>query len=309
MRLHTRREFLAASRNLGLAVAATSLLPRALFGEAMGLPPGIQLYTVREDLPKDTPGTLKQLHEIGFSEVETAGFGKYSTKEFRQMLDDAGLKVPSAHLNLNAADLGPVFEDAHTLGAHFATSSSLATGNLPRRPAGTPGPRPAMSPLGLDGFKKLAEQMNGIGTKAKAAGLQYAYHNHNYEFEKMPDGSFGYDVLVNNTDHGLVAFEIDCGWMSVGGADPISYFKKYPGRFKMIHVKEFQPVTGPVTSLSGPARPKGTNLGEGFIDYKPIFAAGKKAGVQHAFSEQEDPFPVSQMASAKAAYTFLNASS
>jgi sugar phosphate isomerase/epimerase len=275
----------------------------------MGLPPGIQLYTVREDLPKDTPGTLKQLYEIGFREVETAGFGNYSTKEFRKMLDDAGLKVPSAHLNLNAADLGPVFEDAHTLGAHFATSSSLATGNLPQRAPGEKGPRPAMSPLGLDGFKKLAAQMNGIGSKARAAGLQYAYHNHNYEFEKMPDGSFGYDVLVNHTDHELVKFEIDCGWMCVGGANPITYFQKYPGRFKMIHVKEFQPVPAPVTRLGGQDRPKGTDLGGGFIDYKPIFLAGKKAGIEHAFSEQENPFPISQMASAKAAYAFLKASS
>jgi len=309
MRLHTRREFLVASRNVGLAAAATAVLPQLARGEAMGLPPGIQLYTVREDLPKDTPGTLKQLHDIGFREVETAGFGKYSVKEFRQLLDDAGLKVPSAHLNMNAADLGPIFEDAHTLGAHFATSSSLATGNLPRPPAGTPRTSFVMPLLGLDGFKKLADQMNGIGAKTKAAGLQYAYHNHNYEFEKMPDGSFGYDVLVKNTDHELVKFEIDCGWMSAGGADPIKYFQTYPGRFKMIHVKEFQALAHPSTTLGGPDRPKGTNLGEGFIDYKPIFAAGKKAGIEHAFSEQEDPFPVSQMASAKVAYAFLKASS
>jgi sugar phosphate isomerase/epimerase len=313
MRFQNRREFLAASSKLGLAVAASSVLPRLAWGEAMGLQPGIQLYTVREDLPKDTPGTLKQLHDIGFREVETAGFGKYSVKEFRQLLDDSGLKAPSAHLNMNAPDLGPIFEDAHALGAHFATSSSLATGNMPRQPrppAGSPSaPRPVMGPLGLDGFTKLAAQMNEIGTKSKAAGLQYAYHNHNYEFEKMPDGTFGYDVLLNNTDHDLVKFEIDCGWMCAGGADPVAYFKKYPGRFKMIHVKEFKALSKPVTSLGGPDRPQGVDLGQGFIDYKPIFAAGRKAGIEHAFSEQEDPFPISQMASAKTAYAFLKASS
>jgi sugar phosphate isomerase/epimerase len=166
-----------------------------------------------------------------------------------------------------------------------------------------------MAPLGLDGFTRLAEQMNDIGTKAKAAGLQYAYHNHNYEFEKMPDGSFGYDILVHNTDHDLVKFEIDCGWMCAGGADPVAYFTRYPGRFKMIHVKEFQAMNGPSTSLSGAGRPQGTDLGQGFIDYKRIFAAGRKAGIEHAFSEQENPFPVSQMASAKVAYEFLHASS
>lgn len=310
MRLHTRREFLAASRNLGIATAVGALLPRIAWANAMGLPPGIQLYTVRQDLPKDTPGTLKQLHEIGFREVETAGFGKYSVKEFRQLLDDAGLKAPSAHVQLNGPDLGPVFDDIHTLGAHFATSSSLATGNRQGPPPGTPASqRPHMQPLGLDGFTKLAAQMNEIGAKAKSAGLQYAYHNHNYEFEKMPDGSYGYDVLVNNTDHELVKFEVDCGWMCAAGANPVTYFQKYPGRFKMIHVKEFQPMEHPSISLSGAERPLGTDLGGGFIDYKPIFAAGKKAGIEHAFSEQEEPFPVSQIASAKVAYDFLHAAS
>jgi len=301
---------MAASGKLGVSLAASSVLQRLAWGEAMGLPPGIQLYTVREELPKDTPGTLKQLHDIGFREVETAGVGKYSVKEFRQILDDSGLKAPSAHLNMNAPDLGPIFEDAHALGVHYVTSSSLASGNMPRPPAGSPpAPSPAMGPLGLDGFTKLAAQMNEIGSKANAAGLQYAYHNHNYEFEKMPDGTFGYDVLINNTDRDLVKFEIDCGWMCAGGADPVNYFKKYPGRFRMIHVKEFKALRKPVISLGGPDRPQGVDLGQGFIDYKPIFAAGKKAGIEHAFSEQEDPFPISQMASAKAAYAFLKASS
>ncbi len=310
MRVHTRRDFLKISRNVGLAAAIEALLPRMAKADAMGLPPGIQLYTVRDYLPKDTQGTLKQLHDIGFREVETAGFGKYSAREFRQFLDDAGLKAPSAHLKFAGTDFGHLFEDANTLGAHYATSSSQATANQPPVPAGVPASqRPVMAPLGLDGFKKLAEKMNDIGAQAKAAGLQYAYHNHNYEFEKMPDGSFGYDVLVKNTDHELVKFEIDCGWMCAGGADPVAYFQKYPGRFKMIHVKEFQAMSSPSINLNGPTRPKGTDLGQGFIDYKKIFAAGKKAGIEHAFSEQEDPFPVSQMASAKAAYDFLHASS
>lgn len=154
MQRHTRRQFLTASRNLGVAAVVTTMLPRFVRGEAMGLPPGIQLYTVRDQLPTDTPGTLKQLHEIGFREVETFTFGKYTPKEYRALLDDAGLKVPSAHLNLNAPDLGPIFEQANILGAHYATSSSLATGNMPRPAPGAP--RPEMAPLGLDGFTKLA---------------------------------------------------------------------------------------------------------------------------------------------------------
>jgi len=307
VRVRTRRDFIKLCRDAGAAATVCGLFPRLAMADAMGLPPGIQLYSVREDLAKDVPGTFRQLHEIGFREVETAGFGAYSAKDFRRMLDDAGLKAPSAHLRFAGTDFGPLFETANTLGARYATSSSQATANTPPPPPS--GPRPAMAPLGLDGFTKLAAKMNDIGTQAKAAGLQYAYHNHNYEFEKMPDGSFGYDVLINNTDHDLVKFEIDCGWMCAGGADPVAYFAKYPGRFKMVHIKEFQAMDNPSISLSGPTRPKGTDLGQGFIDYKKIFAAGRKAGIEHAFSEQEEPFPVSQMASAKVAYEFLHASS
>lgn len=310
MQLHTRREFIRFATNGGLALGVGAIFPRMARADAMGLPPGIQLYSVRNDFAKDMPGTLKELREIGFLEVETAGFGKYSAKEFRALLDDAGLKAPSAHLKLTPTMFAPLFEDANAIGAHYATSSSLQTALHPPGPVNpASGQRPAMAPLGLDGFKKLAEAMNDLGAKAKAAGLQYAYHNHNYEFEKMPDGSYGYDVLVNNTDHELVKFEIDCGWMCVAGADPVAYMTRYPGRFKMIHVKEFQPVSTPSISLSGPQRPKGTDLGEGFIDYTRIFAAGRAAGIQHAFAEQEEPFPVSQMASAKVAYKFLHAAS
>lgn len=276
----------------------------------MGLPPGIQLYSVRTDLATDTPGALKELRRIGFLEVETAGFGKYSAKDFRALLDDAGLRAPSAHLKMTPADFTPFFDDAKTIGARYATSSSLQSAIRPANTSGlAPGQHPSAQPLGRDGFHRLADAMNDLGAKARSAGLTYAYHNHNYEFEKMPDGSFGYDILVTNTDRELVKFEIDCGWMCAAGADPVAYMAKYPGRFKMVHVKEFQPMSTPSISLNGPARPKGTDLGQGFIDYKRIFAAARTAGVEHAFSEQEEPFPESQMQSARAAYRFLNAAS
>ena len=86
----------------------------------------------------------------------------------------------------------------------------------------------------------MAAHMNDLGTQAKAAGLQYAYHNHNFEFERLPDGRFGYDLLLAETDSALVKFEIDCGWFTIGGADPIQYFTRHPGRFRMLHVKDLR---------------------------------------------------------------------
>jgi sugar phosphate isomerase/epimerase len=311
MALLSRRRFLKKSGTAGVASIVAAALPRLSWATPMGLPVGIQLYVVGKPLIEDTPGTLKKLHDIGYREVETAGFGKYSAKEFRHMLDDAGLVCPSAHLPLMQDDLAPLFAQAHELGATYATSSVLRDFKMPARPSGVTDssalpPIPKLEPLGLDGFKRTAEHMNQIGAKAKEAGLKYAYHNHNYEFEKVGNGEYGYDVLLKETDPALVNFEIDCGWMTVAGASPVEYMKQYPTRFRMLHIKDFVRVSQPTIELRGPNRPKGTELGKGYIDYAPIFAEGRKAGIQHAFAEEEGPYEVPQLEAAKVDFEYLN---
>ncbi len=268
---------------------------------------GIQLYAVREPLASDAPGTLKALHSIGYREIETAGFGKYTARQFRQMCDDAGLRIPSAHLPFqNAPDVPALLAQASELGARFAVSSFLydlfGPGNAP--PTKPIDQLPPMPQIGIDGFKKMAAHMNDLGTQAKAAGLQYAYHNHNFEFERLPDGRFGYDVLLAETDSALVKFEMDCGWLIIGGADPIQYFTRHPDRVRMVHVKDFK-ARMLSTNLFGPNRPEGVELGRGFINYKPILAAAKKAGIVHAFAEQEAPYTRSQLESAKVSFDYL----
>ena len=294
MRSTSRREFLIAG---GMAAVAASL-PRSGTASPMGRPIGIQLYTVGKPMQQDAPGTLKKLHEIGYREVETAGFGKYSAKEFRGLMDDAGLVCPSAHLPLVKGELGPLFEDAHTVGARYATSSMLVSA----RPDGSP---QKLDTLGQDGFKQMAAHMNEIGAKAKQAGLKYAYHNHNFEFQSTGNGERGYDILLRETDPSVVWFEIDCGWMTVAGASPVAYMQKSPGRFRMLHIKDFQPVAQPTTDLSGAGRPQGTELGKGFIQYKAIFAEGRKAGIEHCFAEQEGPYTVPPLEAAEADYKYL----
>lgn len=296
MHMRTRRDFLKTSGAFGAAAIAASVLPRAAWANPMGLPIGIQLYTVRGVIGANPAATLKQLYDIGYREVETAGTGKATAAEFGKMIKDAGLKCPSAHLELNA-DLGKAFAQAHALGATYATSSILFAS-----------PKMSDGPMGLERFKKLAAEMNSIGKQAKAAGLRYAYHNHNPEFEKMPDGSYGYDVLLKETDPETVFFEIDCGWMTVAGASPAAYMKKYPTRFKMLHIKDFKPISHPTISL-GAGRPTGIELGAGFIDYKPIFAQGRKIGIEHVFAEQEGPYTKPEMVSAKIDYDYLHSMS
>lgn len=295
-----RRMFLQGAST---AAAAALVSSRLSWASPMSLPVGIQLYAVHESLASDPAGTLSKLHQIGYREIETAGFAGKSASEFRKLLDAAGLTCPSAHLQFKGADPGTSFADAHALGATYAVSSALWGGMHFAFPIG--GSAPVSAPQSADDFKRLAAIMNDLGSKAQKDGLRYAYHNHNVEFVKLPDGSYAFDILLKETDPATVFFEADCGWFSVAGADPAQYFHNYPGRFRMIHVKDFRPVQHPSISLSGDERPKGVELGDGFVQYKRIFEAGKKAGIEHAFAEQEAPFHHSELESAAVDYKFL----
>jgi sugar phosphate isomerase/epimerase len=261
----------------------------------MGKPAGIQLWTVKDAMAADTAGTLKELRTIGYGEVETAGFGKLSAKQFRTLLDENGLACPSAHLNFDPDNLGAAFEDAHALGASYAASGSLTA--LVRKP-GAAWPKS----MSLDEAKRTAELANRIGEAAKRADLQYVYHNHAYELTDQGGGATGYDVLLRETDAELVKFEVDCGWMIFAGHDPVQYFNRHPNRFPLIHVKDFLP-----DSKRGGSEMLGAELGRGVVDYKPIFAAAAKAGLKHYFAEQEGPFArMDPMQAAQVDYDYLH---
>jgi|SRR5580658_3578074 sugar phosphate isomerase/epimerase len=285
MTAQSRRQFLIRSSRLAAAALATPWVSRLAFSTPLGRPAGIQLYTVNGEMQQDPAGTLKKIREIGFGEVETAGFGKLSAKQFRGLIDDAGLVCPSAHLPFDMSNLGPTFEDAHALGAAYA-----ASGSLPPAAVGSKAPAaPSKRSMSLDEAKRTAELVNRIGEAAKRAGLQYVYHNHDFEFADQ-GGSVGYDLLLRESDPDLVKFEIDCGWMIFAGRNPIDYFKKYPNRFPMIHVKDFLPPHDDSAAAGGKAPMLGAELGHGVVDYKPIFAAASAAGLKHYFVEQEGPF-------------------
>lgn len=306
MHQFARRQFLIGGSAAGGAIVLTHTLPTILRAETSTPAIGIQLYTVAADLNSDPHGTLNALNMIGYRQVETAGFAKLSAQEFRKALDDAGLHCPSAHVHFSDADPGPLFEDAHAVGAHYAVSSILIA---PAPALAGASPRAGMPPfanLTLDDFKRTADLANSIGAKAKQAGLQYAYHNHNFEFKDQGNGQTGYDLLLSQTDHDLVKFELDCGWMVAAGHNPVDYFSKYPNRYRMIHVKDFLPGGQPTTSLMGPDRPTGTELGRGHIDYAPIFPAARKAGVEYFFSEQEPPIVgMTALEAAKVNYDYM----
>jgi sugar phosphate isomerase/epimerase len=278
----TRRYFVASSLSTMVAPA---------WGAPLGLHPGIQLYTVGNALRADALGTLKALAAIGYRTVEAAGVGKYSPNDFRKLLDDAGLACASCHLDFKDGDNESQFEIAHSLGARFVVSAGLfgAVGADPRN-------------ADADAFHRMAALAVRIGTAARRAGLSFALHNHNMEFRPI-EGATGFDLLLKETDPAAVNFEMDCGWVRVAGYDPVRYLKDHPGRFALLHIKDFHALPAPRTAPGGPP---GAILGQGFIDYRPIFAAAK--GVKQYFVEQEPPYrDFTELDAARADYAYLHA--
>lgn len=314
-----RRQFLSRSALTVAGLTASAALPSSAWADPLGLPIGIQLYVVGSDMQKDAAAAVKQIAQIGYKEVETAGFGSLKTaKELRKALDDNGLKCPSAHLPLKLNDLGASFDDAHALGCTYASSSvpqMWLSSMTPPDPNMTDEQKKAflakargsvLAPLTPDQFKVLAEDMNKVGAAAKAAGLKFCAHNHTMEFA-MDGDKPGYDYLLTHTDKDLVNFEIDCGWMTVAGYKPADYVKRYPGRIKMLHIKDFIPYAKGA-STGGPIRPEGAEIGQGVVNYKEIFAGVKSAGIEHIFVEQEGPYArMPAMQAAAVDYKYLHA--
>jgi sugar phosphate isomerase/epimerase len=162
--------------------------------------------------------------------------------------------------------------------------------------------------LTFDDYKVMAQKCNEMGEQAKKAGVQFGYHNHNFEFKPQSGGGYGYDIVLKNTNPSLVTFELDCGWMAAAGHDPAEYLTKYPNRYSLLHIKDFQPTDTPSTGLSPENRPKPAELGRGHVDYKSIFAAAKKADIEYYYVEQEPPFTTTPALEAiKIDYDYLHA--
>jgi sugar phosphate isomerase/epimerase len=250
--------------------------------DPLGLPLGLQLYSVRDLLPKDYEGTLRQLSELGYREVEAAGFFGHSPSQVKQAMDHAGLHCVSAHYPLK--DLLPkvdeVIQFGKDLGLKYIVCSSPMLKDQSR--ARDPNSRAARESMTLDDWRWNADQFNHIGERVNAAGIRFAYHNHTPEF-RSENGAVFYDELLRLTDPTKVTMELDCGWAVVAGQSPANLLIRYPKRFSMLHVKDFK-----MTAAVKPSDPPpSTELGRGTIDYHPIFEAARKTGIDHVFVEQE----------------------
>ncbi|MGB8593915.1 MAG: sugar phosphate isomerase/epimerase [Candidatus Sulfotelmatobacter sp.] len=253
-----------------------------LIANALGLPLGLQLYSVRDILPKDYDGTLHQVAALGYREVEAAGFFGHSPAEVKQAMDRVGLHCVSAHYPLT--QLLPKVDETIQFGKDLGLSYIVCSSPMLKDPSRVrdAGSRAARESMTLDDWHWNADQFNRIGEKVNAAGMRFAYHNHTPEF-RSENGVVFYDELLRSTDPTKVSMELDCGWAVVAGQKPADLLSRYPTRFSMLHVKDFK--MSPTTTPSDP--PPSTEMGRGTIDYHPIFEAAKKAHIEHAFVEQE----------------------
>jgi sugar phosphate isomerase/epimerase len=253
---------------------------------------GIQLYTLREVLAKDPAGTLKAVAAAGYKQVEPYGF-----PNCQPLLDGAkaaGLAVHSTHFEwdsvVNPKDRGMsdfmrILDKAKEAGLSHLVIPYLAEGNRGS----------------LDAYKKVAENANTAADKAKAAGIQLAYHNHAFEFEPKEGGKRGFDIFIEEFSKDMM-FEIDVFWIKVGGLDPAALIEKLAGRVSQLHLKDLK--AGNKLPEFGSLPPEAfKELGNGIIPMEPILVAAEKAGVKHCHVEQD--YSPDAMASIKQSVAYL----
>jgi sugar phosphate isomerase/epimerase len=234
---------------------------------------GVQLYTVRDLTAKDMPATLKSVAALGYKNVELAGYGSLkSAKEMKKALDDAGLKAPSGHWSIDVLskeeELQRVMEEAQLFEMKHVVVPFLSDDR--RKDA--------------EAWKKTAKLIEEIGSYFHGIGVELAYHNHAFEFQKF-DGKTGLEILFENTQPHLVKSELDVYWAVAGGADPVAIIEKMGDRVRLLHLKDMSP---------GDDK-KFAPVGSGTIDFKAILAMAEKQGVRFGFVEQDKTYDVAPL--------------
>jgi sugar phosphate isomerase/epimerase len=256
---------------------------------------GAQLYTARTEMQKDFDGTLAKVAAIGYKEVEFAGYFNQTPPQVRDALKGHGLASPSAHIDyasLTGDKWARALDAAGVIG-HTYLINAWVDEPIRKEP---------------DAWKRIAETYNSAAAASKRAGIQFAYHNHNFEFGPRTDlnGKLPIDYLLETCDPALVKIELDLCWIASTGKDPLDYFRRYPGRFPLVHVKGLKkiPVDGAATPIAS-VLPEVTEVGhDDVVDWKRIFAQSGQAGIQHYFVEHDqpkDPFE-----SLKASYDYVS---
>ena len=224
----------------------------------------LQLYTVREQTARDMPGTLRRISEIGYPAVEFAGYGDLSPEDLKTTIDDLGLRASGAHVPFDSWDADPeaVIAGMHTLDSTHAI--------LPIAPTEQRTDEAAVA--------RLAESLNHWGELCRQEGVTFSYHNHDFEFAPL-GGATMWDVLVRETDPGLVRFELDLYWVRYGGADPEALLRDLGDRISLVHMKD----------MAADEQRSDLPVGEGTMPWTPLLRAADAAGVEWYVAEQDNP--------------------
>jgi sugar phosphate isomerase/epimerase len=258
----SRKEFLKT----GALALALPLLSRTI---SFAKPPkniGLQLYTLRNLMGKEPRETLKKVAAIGYTELETFGYadGKFfgmAPKEFKTYLSSLGMNTPSGHYMPDQlrSGWGKIVDDAAEAGQKYMACAYI----MPNERT-------------LDDYKKFIDLFNQSAETCQKAGIQFVYHNHDFEFENV-NGQIPYDMILKGTDPKLVKMELDLYWTVFAKQDPVALFKKNPGRFPLVHMKD----------MAKTEKREFAEVGVGSIDFQRILDAGKTAGLKHLFVEQD----------------------
>ncbi len=290
--MYQRRDFLkVTAKGIALTAISGKLLgcksTSMLGGEGENLKEfGLQLYTLRDVMPNDPKGVLKQVAQMGYKQIESyegnkGMFWGMTNTEFKKYMDDLGMQIVSSHCDINK-DFERKAEEAAAIGMKYLICPSL----------------PAEAKMTADDYKKAADTFNQRGQTCKSKGLKFAYHNHDQAFLQRP-GFIAEEVLLQNTDPSLVDYEMDIYWVVTGGQEPISWIEKYPNRFPLCHVKDRK------KNIPISEREASVDVGTGSIDFKNILHIAKKNGMQYYIVEQEKYEGTTSLASAKADAQYL----
>jgi sugar phosphate isomerase/epimerase len=240
---------------------------------------GMELWTNRQELKRDLPGTLRQIRTLGFQTVETASFYGHSAADFKKLLDEAGLHCTSliASYERLQSSLPAVIEDARTVGASYVLASWI----------------PHNGALSAEQVHRAASDFNGWGERLRVANLQFGYHPHGFEFvQTLTDTLF--DLLARETKPELVFFEMDTFWFAQAGADPVAFLERYPKRFRLVHLKDLARGAKQNTSGAAPGEAS-VALGQGELRWPEIFRQAERSGVEGYFIEDESPLAAEQV--------------
>jgi len=275
-----RRTFLQTTASIPVAVSCLAVKPSLQTKNHQQTLDriGVQLYTVRNLLSSDYEGTIRAVANAGYNEVETVWNPERNPEDIRALFDEVDLSAPSTHAPIGALNnnLGKILDAAKTLGQSFVVCPWLSEDQRT-----------------IKHYKNHVKLFNEVGAACKEVGVQFAYHNHEFEFEADDDGIIPYELILEETDPDFVKMELDIYWIYFANRDPQDYFERYPGRFPLCHVKDM-----------------GTNreitpVGEGTIDFTTVFSMRRTAGLLHYFVEHDHP--TNAIASIRTSINYLRA--